>query len=365
MRHRVACVVRRLWLAGIVPFVVVGFRGVLGPPPAAAAGEDQQKGVALIARAAQLEHLLSPDTGPFRLRAHVKLYGLVEGTREGEYLLLAASPTQWFESVRFPGYSELAGMYEGQRWRKRNVVDKPFRFHEVAQLLSPYQHLRLPPDAVIEKVSQETVRGVEAFCVDASPTRLLWQKDSARQAAMGAVGTGKDSKVTLCFDAGTGGLMSATYSASLPRFEYEGQVTLGNRAFPKVLRCYEGKELVVEATVVDLAVEQSADPAGFKVPEGADAWPACESPEPPRLISKKALDDRLVTHARARHAFGTIYCLAEVATDGTIHDLAAVEWKGMLGELVREATKGWRYQPATCNGVPVPAQIFIAYTFTP
>jgi hypothetical protein len=244
-------------------------------------------------------------------------------------------------------------------------VDKPFRFHEVAQLLSPFQHLRLPPDAAIKKLTQETVRGVQAFCVEASPTRLLWQKDSARQAAMGEVGQSKDGSVTLCFDAATGALMSASYSASLPRFEYEGQVTLGNKVFPKVLRCYEGKELVVEATVVDLAGEQGADPAGFKVPEGADAWPGCESPEPPKLISKKALDDRLVTHARARRAFGTIYCLAEVATDGTIHDLAAVEWKGMLGELVREATKGWRYQPATCNGVPVPAQIFIAYTFTP
>ena len=60
-------------------------------PRARAAEDEQQKGVALIARAQLLEKLLAPDTGPFRLRAHVKLFGLVEGTREGEYLLLAAS----------------------------------------------------------------------------------------------------------------------------------------------------------------------------------------------------------------------------------------------------------------------------------
>jgi hypothetical protein len=106
---------------------------VLAVPRASAAEDEQQKGIALIARAQLLEKLVAPDSGPFRLRAHVKLFGLVEGTREGEYLLLAASAAQWFDQTRFPGYSELTGMSDGQRWRKRNVIDKPFRFHEVAQ----------------------------------------------------------------------------------------------------------------------------------------------------------------------------------------------------------------------------------------
>ncbi len=159
--------------------------------------------------------------------------------------------------------------------------------------------------------------------------------------------------------------MSAMYSASLPRFEYEGQVTLGNKVFPKVLRCYEGKELAVEATIEDLSAEQNTDPSGFKPPEGADTWPSCDSPEPPKLIAKKPLDERFLAHAKAARAFGTVFCIAEVATDGTVHDLAAFEWHGQLGALVREATQGWRYAPATCNGVPVPMQIYIAYTFTP
>jgi hypothetical protein len=337
----------------------------LAGPHAWAAEDQQQRGVALIARAAQLENLLSPEAGPLRLRAHVKLFGLVDGTREGEYLLMAASPTSWFESVRFPGYTELIGQYEGQRWRKRNVIDKPFRFYEVSQMFDLARHLRLPANAEIKKLAQKEVRGVQAFCLDASPTSDLWQKDAVGRAALGEVGISKDSSVTLCFDATTGALVSALYSASLPRFEFEGQVTLGNKVFPKVLRCFEGKELAVEATVEDLAPEPNTEPAGFKPPDGADTWPSCDSPGTPKLIEKKPLADSLVAHAKARRAFGTVLCLAEIAPDGTIHDLAAVDWHGMLGELIRQAVKGWRYTPATCNGVPVPTQIYVAFSFTP
>jgi hypothetical protein len=338
----------------------------LAAPRAGAAEDDQQKGIALIARAQLLEKLRAPDTGPFRLRAHVKLFGLVEGTREGEYFLLGASPGQWFEQTRFPGYSELSGLSNGQRWRKRNVVDKPFRFHEVAQMLSPAYHLELPADARITKLSQKEVGGAKAFCIEASPTAELWQKERAGKAAISPVGNNKDTQVTLCFDANSGLLLSATYQADLPRFEYEGQVTLGNKVFPKVLRCYEGKDLAVEATIEDLAKEEAQDPAGFLPPSGAEKWPYCANPEPPQLIEKKQLKEDVLVHAKAQRKYGTVYCLAEVGADGSVHDLTWLQGGfGALAGAVKETVAAWRYKPALCNGTPVPVTIYLAYTIPP
>jgi len=338
----------------------------LAVPRAGAAEDEQQKGIALIARAQLLEKLRAPDTGPFRLRAHVKLFGLVEGTREGEYFLLGASPGQWFEQTRFPGYSELSGLSEGQRWRKRNVVDKPFRFHEVAQMLSPAYHLELPADARITKLSQKEVGGAKAFCIEASPTAELWQKERAGKAAISPMGINKDTQVTLCFDANSGLLLSATYQADLPRFEYEGQVTLGNKLFPKVLRCYEGKDLAVEATIEELAREEAQDPAGFAPPAGADKWPYCANPEPPQLVEKKQMNEDRLAYAKAHRQYGTVYCLAEVGADGYVHDFTWLQGRsGALAGAVKEAVQAWRYKPALCNGVPVPMTIYLAYTFTP
>ncbi len=346
--------------------LLVWVAGSVAAAQAPAAGDQQQKGFALIAHAELLQSLLAADTGPFHLSAEVKLFGLVAGDRAGDYFLAAAGPGQWLEQVRFPGYSESSGLYEGVRWRKRNVIDKPFRFHEVAQLLDPASHLELPANAEIKAYRERDLRGARAFCITASPTKDLWQKDTAGKAAISPVGFDKGSEVTLCFDAESGVLLSAAYQGEMPRFEYEGQVTLGNKIFPKVLRCFEGKELVVEATVRLLARDEAQDASAFAVPAGADKWPYCAEPEPPQLVEKKKLSERQLAFGKARRQFGTVYCLAEIGADGSVHDFTWVQSRyGSLAGAVKDAVSGWRYAPAMCHGVPVPVTIYIAYTFPP
>lgn len=344
--------------------LVLAGLAALSAAPAPGADEERQRGSALVARAAQFENLLSPDTGRFRLRVHVKLLGLVAGLREGEVLLLAAPPSQWFEVVRFPGYTEMTGLTDGQRWRKRNVIDKPFRFHEVSQLLEVWSHLKLAPEVEFRSISQRTVAGRAASCVETGPTAALWQLDIAGRSAIPEVKRWKDSRAELCFAADTGVLLSAEYGKDLPRFEYEGEVTLGTKAYPKTMRCFEGKELAVEATVVELVADSGAPTeGGFAAPAGAERWPECESPTPPRLIAKK--DPGVDNYAKARRMFGTVIALAEVGKDGIVHDLAFMQMRGGLHGNIQEAAKQWKYAPATCNGVPVPIEIYLAYTFMP
>ena len=349
---------RPLWLAAVS---VAALAALYAP---ALGADDQQRGTELVARAAQLETLLSPDTGRFRLRVHVKLFGLVDGMREGDVLLLADSPSQWFEQVRFPGYIETTGRAEGQAWRKRNVIDKPYRFHEVSDLLNVGAHLELPPGAGVKSVSQQTVAGQPAACVEIGPTARLWQRDIAGRAALSEVARWKDSRATLCFAADTGALLSAGYGKELPRFEYEGQVTLGAKTYPRTMRCFEGKELAVEATTVELVGDSGAQTeGGFAAPAGAEKWPQCAAPAPPRLVAKKDAGDS--AYAKARRQFGTVIALAEVGKDGLIHDLSFIEARGMLGGQVKKAVQEWKYAPATCDGAPVPAEIYLAYAFMP
>lgn len=347
-------------------FVLAALAGIVSvcAAPAIGADDQQQRGTALIVRAAQLENLLSPDVGRFRLRVHVKLFGLVDGIREGEVLLLAAPPSQWFEVVRFPGYTESSGLANGQRWRKRNVIDKPYRFHEVSQLLDVWSHLKLAPGEEVRSISQQTVAGRPAFCVETGPTAALWQLDIAGRAAIPEVKRWKDSRAALCFDADTGALLSVEYGKELPRFEYEGEIALGAKAYPKTMRCFDGKELAVEATVLELVADSGAQAdGGFAAPAGADRWPECEASAPPRLVTKK--DAGVDDYAKARRQFGTVIALAEVGTDGLIHDLAFIQARGVLHDNVKEAVKLWKYAPATCNGVAVPSEILLAYTFMP
>ena len=335
-----------------------------GAAPALAADDEQQRGVALVARAGTLENLLSPEIGRFRLRVHVKLFRLVSGTREGDVLLLAASPSQWFKQVRFPGYTETTGLNGGQLWRKRNVIDQPYRFHEVSRLLDLESQLKLAPGAEVKGVSQRTVGARPALCVAIRPTTALWQNAVAGRAAISEVGRSSESQATLCFDADAGTLLLADYGKGLPRFEYEGQVALGAKAYPRTMRCFEGKDLVVEATVVELVADSGAQTeGGFEAQSGAELWPQCDAPAPPRLVTKKDPGDS--SYAKARRQYGTVVALAEVGTDGLIHGLAFVQERAGLSGNVKEAVKEWRYAPATCNGVPVPSEIYLAYSFMP
>jgi hypothetical protein len=329
-----------------------------------AADNPQDRGLALIARAGQLHDLLAPDTGPFRLRVSVRLLGLVNGTREGQYLLMVASPARWFDSARFPGYSETTGLSNGERWRKRNVIDKPYRFHEATRMLDVAGHLRFPADARVRTLVQKDAGGRPVTCAEVTPTADLWQKDTVGRAAISEVARAKDSSANLCFDGASGMLVSASYGGELPRFEYEGVVTLGAKAYPKTMRCYEGKELAAEASVDELVAQQGAETEeSYATPAGAQKWPDCRVVEPPKLIAKKSAEEN--TSARAHRQYGTVLALAEVGTDGLIHDLAFVQYRGGLFDTVKQAVTSWRYQPATCNGVPVPVQFYLAYTFTP
>jgi TonB family protein len=354
-----------LALTGIAAIAVLVAQ-TLAAPRAGAAEDDQQKGIALIARAQLLETLLAPDTGPFRLHARIKVFGTAEGTREADYLLLAASPGQWSEQIRYPGHAELSGLSDGQRWRTRDAAGAPAPLHRIALMLKPAYHLDLPAEARITRLSQREVGGTRAFCFEASPTAELWQKERAGKSAISPVGIGEDTRVTLCFDADSGLLLSATYQGDLPRFEYEGQVALGTKIFPKVLRWYEGKSLVVEAAVQEVTREEPADATGFAPPAGAEVWPDCSNADAPRMVEKKQLDGGTLAYSRSRGQTGTMYALVEIGADGRVHDFSPLQGTpGRVAAALKETVQKWRYEPATCNGVPVPVTIHLAYTIPP
>lgn len=329
------------------------------------AGETQPSDLTMVSRAVELHSLTHAGVAAVRLRARIKLLGLVSGSREGEYVLSYESPDRWFEQTRFPGYSELAGVNASERWRKRSGIDKPFRMHQASRSLDLLAHLRLAPGATVSKSWRDTIGGQDAACLAVSPTADMWQKDISGQAAIPKVATDPSTKVSLCFAVASGALVRADYGFPMPRYEFEGVVKLGDTVFPKVARCFEGKDLAVETTIEELAAaDAQPDPAAYAPPRGADRWPACAGPVMPRVVAKREAVHP--SSAKAAKQFGTVICLAEVGTDGIIHDLAMVQCKsGLLWQAVQTAVASLHYTPAACNGQPVPFELYLAYTFPP
>ncbi|MFI5166101.1 MAG: hypothetical protein ACHQQS_05745 [Thermoanaerobaculales bacterium] len=326
--------------------------------------EAMQRGLALLSRATLVEGLRSADTPPFHLHAHVRVLGLVAGTRDGEYTLVFAAPDRWSVRLDFPGYSEAVGVWEGRQWRKRNTLDRPFQFDEVLRLFDLGSHLALAPEATFREVWQRLEGAKTQLCVTVSPEREVWQRETYGTSKLTELAVRKDSSYDLCFDGDTGMLAQARYALPLPRFTFEGAVALGSKTFPKTLRCWEGNELAIEATVAELAPAGAAELPAVAPPAGAESWPACAEPALPTLIVKG--EAPRTSSASARGQFATVVLLAEVGRDGLLHDLTPVQAHGSAPVApLRSAVANWRYQPATCNGVPVPMRIYLSYSFLP
>ena len=332
-------------------------------PVVAPAEDAQQRGLALVTRAVLLQDLRSSDSPPFRLHAHVKLFGLVVGTREGDYTFTFGGPGQWSEQLSFPGYLESRGVWEGKHWQKSSSFERPYRFYEVLRLFDPGRHLRIAPESSVLKLSQRQDEGKPSLCIEVSATDDVWDREIEGRSAVGTVGARKDTKYTLCFEGDSGALREAQYALPLPRYAYDGGLPLGNKTFPAHLRCFEGKDLVVDATVDILATIEAFNPVSVAPPAGATTWPVCEKPEIPRLLAKHEAES---SHAKANRVYGTAVLFAEVGTDGLLHAVTPVQSQGAaLAGAVQETVKNWRYQPAACAGTPVPLEIYLAYTFMP
>ena len=349
---------RRLALSA---FLIVSAAALVSPASATDPLESTEA-FALVARARALHDIKTLAAMPFRLRAEVSLGRMASGSKTGEYLLVRHDAEHWFERIGFPGYQELRGVAGAQAWRRRNTVDRPQRVHQTIWTLELLAHLELPQQTAASAVSARTVAGRAARCATFSPTRLLWQHDRAGQVAKPPVAPDPDRRVELCFDDRSGALLRAEYGPPLHTFEYSGELRLGEVLVPRVVRCFEEDDIIVEATVVEFVEDPDTLPGS--VPKGAESWPRCDRPTAPVLKSKSIIPE--VPLARVRRQFGTVIAFAEVGRDGWIHDLVFIQ--GPHAVLNNEVAKGvgaWEYEPATCSGEPVPTNVLVAVTFPP
>jgi len=327
------------------------------------AGESND--LAPIERARGVHDLRGADAGPVTLVAKARLLNLVGGDRDLDYALVVYGPGHWFQRVATGGHIEFRGRIPGTEWRRRPASKKSYRLAEAEMLLDPTVHLRLAPGATVRKHWREAIGEVAAECLEVGPLADYWQHDVSDTEHLPEVALDAHQTVRLCFAPDSGMLVRADYGGSFPRFEYSGLVALGAKQIPRSMRCFEQKKLVVEAEVTNLAPSEAAGPDVDALPDDVETWPACDHPTLPRLISKKPV--KHYSEAKARRQFGQLVCHAEVSTGGNLHDLAYVDdgAKPYLVAAINLAIDEWVYEPATCDGKPVPFELYLTVQFPP
>lgn len=101
----------------------------------------------------------------------------------------------------------------------------------------------------------------------------------------------------------------------------------------------------------------------FVPPSGAQEWDTCaevlgtlklEKQEPPQYPQD----------ARRAHVAGSVSVYGVVGTDGRLHKMKALSSPALsLTSSTLEALRGWRYQPAVCDGRPVAVETILTVTY--
>jgi TonB family protein len=280
----------------------------------------------------------------FQMKASVRIDNKGEPLN-GSYLLLWNGPGQWREELSFPGYSEIQVGGKGVVFIKRTAEVLPLRIDQLRSTLGygsgsthPLSliHLAPGPGETVKKVRERKVDGSQAACVEISD-----HDNHARE---------------VCVDRTTGGIVRQG------NFADKGTIAVGGKLFPASLSYTESGKRLVEIQITELKTTELLPPSAFEPPNGAVSKPGCMNPSPGHLV--KRVTPQYPEPERRSHVDGSVAIFTLIAADGVPGHLQVVS--GLtpgLNKVSLDAVQQWRYEPATCNGVPVSVETVVTVNY--
>lgn len=300
------------------------------------ASDSTEEAAALINRSRELMDIRAAGSPPFMLRARVRVTmarGAVIWRQafEGNYELIWSSPTRWREEVRFPGFIQARVGDEGKFWQQRSVDYLPPPVWELLGTLEMRPRLRLREGEKVKKIRDRKSKATKLRCVE------LARKGGTKR--------------ELCVELERGVLIREVLGQG--KYEYEDYLTLGNRVFPRVIRS-AGGPMGAEIEVEELVELPSVDGSLFKPPSQAQAWGWCPDPVRPRRLT----DTGIISPQDGSRS--EIVAYATIDADGRLANIKVLSTTSPAFErTMLEVWKKVRYQPQTCDGVPVETETIL------
>jgi TonB family protein len=173
----------------------------------------------------------------------------------------------------------------------------------------------------------------------------------------------------LCFDEGSGNLLSVEYPRSenqnprdISRIEYSAFNKVGERRIPFEVRAFKDRTVVLTAKTLEMTPISEENPVLFVAPTNSEFWSQCDDMQSPELVSH--VQPRYPSSARSNREKGRVIFYAVVESDGALSHLTliqratpALEWAA------EEAIRQWHYKPAACGSTPIRVKTSISTDF--
>lgn len=272
---------------------------------------------------------------------------------DGSYRFLWNGPDQWREEITFPGYTELQVGGKGKVWVQRSADVIPLRIYQVHAALgfgslagadaghyASFVQLGLHPNDKVKKLHSRKKHGEKLTCVEIEDERKFSSE--------------------ICVNDSTGALFRGS---SHDDGDFQA---VGAKVFPRSLGFMDNGKAVAKVKVNELIASDQFPPNAFTPPTGVTAQPGCMNPRPYRLINRIA--PQYPSDARQQHVQGTVAVDVLIGTDGVpVIRKVVANASASLERSAQNAIVQWRYEPAACEGKPVPVEtvLQINYTLSP
>jgi len=332
--------IRYLPTAGLLAALFAGGLSAAQEPPAGPAG--------WIKRAAEITNIQADGMPAFQLSARLRVWAPKNQSLDGSYDLIWISPSQWREEISLPGYTRIRVGGPGKYWQKRTLPYEWVQVSDLDSLLDVERLVRLIGDSKLKMAQNISREGKDLSCVE-----MRFGRTGIRH---------------VCFDKGSGALdleegsSSHTTENVMDRRAYSEFRQWGNKIFPWAITGLSAEKAIIQFSVASLTAPQSADPALFQPPPGADEWASCAAIATPKLVNVvpvNASGTAAVTGQRR-----TVWVYAVIQTNGTLsHVSLETPIDTNLDRAILEAVSRWRFRPIICGGVPVRKETLVGYSY--
>jgi hypothetical protein len=168
-------------------------------------------------------------------------------------------------------------------------------------------------------------------------------------------------KTKVCFDAATSVLLHEA-SSEKSRQEYSDYASFGTSLYPRKVQIFRENLAPFEIQQISITATEFND-AAFKLPEHPIEVETCDFEEPPKPLHTP--EPEFSDAARSAHAQGLVYLYLLINGSGTVIGVQplATDPYGLAQNAVN-TVKGWRFKPATCNGISVAAEMNVEVDFS-
>jgi len=312
----------------------------------------QTRAEAMLKRAHELGDIRSPNAPPFRLTATFSIVGKDLTTVQGSYTEVWVSDTRWRHETVVNKLHRVEVVGSTRRWQLDGGDSFPERAARVGLELQ-----FLPPAA-----AQFTFASIDDHS----------DKDPPYECAVSKRGAHLELDA-FCFDKKSGILIETAVPELRPTklaetirpvehtCSYGSFKRFRNFLFPREVECEEDGHKEISIKITSLVEEPSPDPALFTPPEGAMEDVNCHGV----LVPPKSVMIPPPGRPRPSQEPTKIFVKLTVDVKGHPQDPKVVESSGNKGKdrTAIETVQAWRFQPATCDGEPVPSSTIVILEF--